>query len=98
MKHRYITQEIKDVGNSVICDVCSKDWTSSPVSGGFLFGSYAYCPECAKTRLAGIKQYREESHIRAWCPKNLSFSAWVLKLRAGDNRIIYTTYKTKEER
>ena len=42
MKHTYITREIEDVGDCVICDVCSKDWTSSTVSGGFLFGSYAY--------------------------------------------------------
>ena len=97
MKHTYIEQTVTDFGPRVVCDVCTEDWTDSPVSGGFLFDSYAYCPKCATSHLPRIKGYKEESHIRAWCPKDMSFSAWILKLRGGDNRIIFTTKETKDK-
>jgi hypothetical protein len=97
MKHTYISQEISDFGNRVVCDICNKDWTGSPVSGGFLVGSYAYCPDCAPQGLADLKRYNEIRFITAYCPKDMSYADWCLKLRAGDNRVIITYKETKDE-
>lgn len=68
-----MSTEIFEVGDEVQCDVCNKDWTNSDVSGGFMFGSYAYCPECAVSHMPSIRGYGEESHIRERCPPGLSF-------------------------
>jgi hypothetical protein len=73
-----------DIGDSVLCDFCSKEYKGNPVSGGVLFGSYAVCPTCEpKTR-------KEPEHIKARCPPYMSFHSWVMELRGGDNTI--TTY------
>ncbi len=83
--------EIIDVGNRVQCDVCCKDYTGSLESGGFLFGSYAYCPTCAVEHMPKIIGYNEQHLIKATCPQGMPFWKWVLKLRDGDNTIrIYT--------
>ena len=85
MKHTYI--EVFDLGDSVICDICGADYTTSNESGGFLFGSYAYCPKCAVESLKTIHQYNEQKYIKEFCPPNLSFREWCLQLRAGENTI-----------
>jgi hypothetical protein len=84
---KHISIETKDVGETVVCDVCSEDWTNRTESGGFLFGTYAYCPDCAKKRISGIINGGEARHIRAYCPKGMSFKDWVILLRGGDNTI-----------
>lgn len=77
-----------DIGNTVMCDKCGEDYSNSDESGGFLFGSYAYCPKCAKEEIEGIREYREEGHIRAYCPDGKSFRDWILgDIRKGDNTI-----------
>lgn len=81
------TSETIDVGTQVICDVCGRDWSFENKSGGFLFGSYVYCPDCAEKGLKDIKKYHEEWNIKAFCPPNLSFWNWVVKLRNGNNTI-----------
>lgn len=81
-------KEIIDIGDTVICDICNEDYTNRDDSGGFLFGTYAYCPDCAKSRMANIRSYNEEKYIKAHCPPNMSYKDWVLQLRGGDNRII----------
>lgn len=70
-----------DVGECVICDYCGLDCSESPQSGGFLFGSYACCPNCADDMLATIRKYGEEDRIQATCPNNVSFANWVRSLR-----------------
>lgn len=85
MKH--INIDIREVGPIVVCDCCGEDWTNRTESGGFLFGSNAYCPTCAPVRLVKIKGYKEERYIKAYCPSGMSFKDWVLKLRGGDNTI-----------
>jgi hypothetical protein len=70
-------------GDIVICDICGKDYSHSKEEGGFLFGSYAYCPECAKTKIQNIRKHNEETHIKAYCPKGISFKEWILKMRNG---------------
>ena len=72
-----VTVETLHPGNLVFCDSCGEDWTERKETGGFLFGSYAYCPECAPRNLARIKQYGEEWHIKARCPEGKSFADWV---------------------
>ncbi len=94
----HIKIERKDVGETVICDVCCEDWTNRPESGGFLFGTYAYCPDCASRRIAGIRAYGEEWNIRQRCPIGMSYAAWVLQLRNGDNTITTITVERKPKR
>jgi len=98
MKHTYVTQEITDNGDRVVCDVCSEEFLEGDKrSGGFLFDSYAFCPKCAVKKLPRIKSYREESHIKAWCPAGMPFRQWVLRLRNGNNNTIVTTVERKDE-
>ncbi len=80
--------EIQDAGAVVVCDACCDDWTHRTESGGFLFLSYAYCPDCAKSSIEQIRRYGEEKYIRAWCPTGKSFARWVLDdLRKGNNEM-----------
>lgn len=83
--HTYI--ESRDIGDMVLCDVCNKEYPASDgTSGGFLFGSYAYCPECAARHAKGIFECGE-GRISEYCPKNMSYHDWVMGLRGGDNTI-----------
>lgn len=75
------------IGRTVTCDVCNEDWTDRPESGGFLFDSYAYCPDCAVIQLPTIQRYHEESHIKARCPSDQSFADWCRCLRNGEHTI-----------
>lgn len=85
-------ETVIDIGDKVICDQCSKDYTESDASGGFLFGSHAVCPECAPAMLENIRKYGEERYIRGTCPEGMSFKDWVLQLRGGDNTIRIQTW------
>lgn len=76
-------QGVIDLGRTVACDACDTDLTDDPRSGGFLFGSYGYGPCCADERLASIRGYHEEDHIRAWCPPGVSFADWCRAMRSG---------------
>ena len=69
------------VGTLVICDKCDGDFTDSPAVGGFIFGSYAYCPNCAPMALANIRSYNEEGYIKARCPEGKSFADFVREYR-----------------
>jgi hypothetical protein len=82
-----IRETVIDIGDTVVCDWCNADYTESDESGGFLFGSHAVCPKCAPDGRERIKGYGEERDIVAECPPELSFKAWVLQLRGGDNTI-----------
>jgi hypothetical protein len=72
---------IIDIKNKVVCDYCDKDYTHSNETGGFLFGSYATCPDCAPKIMVNIKNYGEEHYIKGFCPPQLSFRDWVYTLR-----------------
>lgn len=86
----------EDLGDMVLCDVCNEEYTpDNGISGGFLFGSYAYCPKCAERRLPEIKKLGEEQHITAWCPPEISFHHWIMQLRGGDNTIKVWTNEDK---
>lgn len=65
-----------DLGVRVFCDLCAKEWTGRPESGGFLFGSKAVCPDCAPDFL-----------IKAYCPVGQPYRTWTLSLLNGDDTI-----------
>jgi hypothetical protein len=81
-----------DIGETVICDICNKDWTDSTESGGLLFGSKAVCPRCAPAVQKDAIRFGETEHIRAYCPEGKSFKDWVVDLRGGDNTIQIRTW------
>ncbi len=89
-KRTNTTMEIIDIGETVVCDVCNDDYTDLPDSGGFIFGSYAYCPKCAIDGMKNIQKYKEESRIRAVCPSHSSFADFVRGYRGGNNLITIT--------
>jgi hypothetical protein len=72
---------VVDMGTTVICDFCDKDWSFEEGSGGFLFQSEAVCPDCEDGMMKSIKKYNEEKFIRGHCPKDKSFKQWVLDMR-----------------
>ena len=80
-----------DIGDTVLCDGCNKNWTGSDESSGFIFGSYAYGPCCAERMMETIKKYDEEKYIRAACRDGESFWQFVLRYRKGDNTVKITT-------
>lgn len=72
------------LGRIVACDVCGEDYTENTETGGFIFGSYAYCPKCAVDGLQKIKGYGEEHLIKAKCPADKSFADFVRAYRGED--------------
>lgn len=76
-----------DVGPTVACDGCNKDFTLNNESGGLLFGSYGYGPCCAQRMTKTIRECGEEEHIKGHCPPGMSFRDWILRLRDGNNTV-----------
>lgn len=70
-----------DPGHTVLCDMCNREWTYDPTSGGFLFSGYAVCPACAPEQLKQIRKYGEEEAIQDVCPPGTSFADWVRGMR-----------------
>lgn len=66
-----------DPGDMVLCDMCNRDYTDDPTSGGFIFDGRAVCPVCAPEMLKSIKESGEEEFIQAFCPKGMSFADFV---------------------
>lgn len=83
---------IADFGRQVFCDSCNGEWTERPESGGFLFGSKAYCPECEPDALDRIIEYDEQHFIKGHCPPSKSYADWCRNLRGGDNTVKLITY------
>ena len=82
--------QVIEIGDSVVCDWCGKDYTDPPESekcGGLLFESKACCPECEPKVKRSSKACHEEKYIRGYCPAGMTFKNWVLGLRGGDNTI-----------
>lgn len=92
------TGEPQALGRIVVCDVCSVDYTDDPASGGFLFGSYAYCPPCAVKAWPAIEKYAEQHFIKARCPDGQSFADFVRALRGPDAQIRVTHLKPEDLR
>lgn len=76
------------IGDHVECDMCSKDFTASDESGGFLFIGKAVGPCCAARVEQSARGYGEEGYIKNRCPAGVSFREYVLRdLRAGNDSI-----------
>jgi hypothetical protein len=78
------------IGDHVVCDICCQNWTTRTESGGFLFGSYSYCPNCALRGLAEIKRFDEERFIKGFCPDGESFADFIRRVRGPDAYIRVT--------
>ena len=85
------TGEPMKLGRSVFCDYCDTDYTDKSDIGGFIFGSHACCPSCATRMLSNIKGYKEEHHIKARCPSDMSFADFVRQWRGPDAFIQIST-------
>jgi len=89
--------ETHNMGRTVLCDICNEDWTDRPESGGFIFESKAYCPDCARESLPSIIAYNEQHFIRASCPAGLAFPDFVRQYRGGDGQIIVSSFDSIHE-
>jgi hypothetical protein len=78
------TGEPVPIGDSVLCDICDLDYTHRPDQGGFITGSYAYCPTCAKEKIHAFYDLGEEHLIRAWAGPGESFANFVRRMRGPD--------------
>ncbi len=78
------------IGSIVVCDVCDKDYTNLPDSGGFIFTSSAYCPKCEAKGMSNIRKYGEERYIRAYCPAGVSFADFIRQYRGENNFVLFT--------
>lgn len=90
-------EDVKEIGDSVVCDFCDTDYSKRDDSGGLLFQSKAACPVCAPGILKSAKQYGEERFIRSYCPEGTSFREFVLGLRNGNNTVRTITFDSPEE-
>ena len=89
MTSRIVSQV--DIGDQVLCDLCSAEHTAENSStGGVLVLSYAYCPACAPAMLKRLEKDGELDYVKARCPPFLTFHAWVMLLRGGNNIITVT--------
>jgi hypothetical protein len=46
-----------DIGDTVLCDLCSDDYTESDKKGGIIIGDYAICPKCEKPHMLAEASY-----------------------------------------
>ena len=75
-----------DIGDTVVCDDCSKQYTAqSPEQGGMLFGSRGICPECTPRWEKTIARYNEEHFIRDRARPGETYHAAVMRWRNGNN-------------
>lgn len=86
MKQGKILHQI-DIGNTVVCDCCSKDFTDSDECGGFIMTGRGVCPDCEPRMRMGLKKYNEEDHIISECPPGMSHREFILRARGGNNKI-----------
>ena len=66
-----------NLGNIVLCDFCTKDFTHSDKRGGFLFRDKAVCPNCAPAFRKDLTKLGEMHFISAECPKHLAFKDFI---------------------
>lgn len=81
----------QNIGRTVLCDMCNEDYTDSPESGGFIFGSYAVCPKCAPRIEKDITRYREQHAIHRRTADGESFADMVRDYRGPDGGFIEIT-------
>jgi hypothetical protein len=89
---RPVTITEYDIGDTVVCDLCNEDFTSSTETGGFLFSSKGVCPHCAPKFEESARKYREEKYIRNRARKGETFKDFILRIRGGNNTVRITSY------
>ena len=71
-----------DAGDTVLCDLCNKDYTEDIESmGGLLFNGKAVCPECFDEFMKLVRHYREEKFIKAVARPDETFRNFVYRIR-----------------
>jgi hypothetical protein len=70
-----------DPGETVLCDLCNKDYTNSDECGGILFSGKAVCPDCVGDFMKSIVKYKEERFIKALAKPNETFRDFVYRIR-----------------
>ena len=75
-----------EMGEIVICDFCSSDFTFSDKVGGMLFVSKGCCPDCLPSFMKKVERYNEQEHIRARAFPGETFRNFILRVREGDYR------------
>ncbi len=81
----------EDIGDTVLCDMCSVDFTERDDIGGLLFNNKAVCPICQPSFMVDVRKHKEEKFIQATCPELQSFHDWVITIRNGNNKITVNT-------
>lgn len=87
---------IVDLGDTVVCDFCSADFTRGAASletGGFLFGNYATCPRCADRIETGAAKSNESHFIIDRARPGETFKAACLRWRGGNNKVTIDSAK-----
>ena len=79
--------DVVDIGNIVVCDLCGEDFTLSDKKGGIVFQSSAYCPDCTRGIMPTIILYNEKHFIIATANPDETFKDFVLRIRNGNNTI-----------
>lgn len=93
-------QEIRDIGDYVMCDWCDREFNEPPASeevGGLLFGSKAACPHCMERIEENAKKYGEQVFIRERANEGETFRDFCLRLRGGNNQIVTTSFENAGE-
>jgi hypothetical protein len=57
----------------VICDICNRDYSDSPTSGGYFTGSWAICPVCAQKESHRPRKHKGD----IICPPGISFADFI---------------------
>jgi hypothetical protein len=88
--------KVYEIGDTVLCDMCNRDFTDSDEPGGFVFSSNGVCPVCAPDFEKSVIKYGEEKYIVARPKEGQSFADFVREYRrsrygkAGDQVKITT--------
>jgi hypothetical protein len=84
-----MVREQVETGDWVECDLCAKDLTNDPTSGGFMFGPKGVGPCCAARLEATARRVGEEAYITARCPEGKSFADWIREdIRGGQPGVV----------
>lgn len=76
------------IGRTVLCDLCNRDWTDNPTSGGFIFETKGVCPLCADRMQIHITKHGEERFVVRRCTSGESFAEMVRDFRGPDAEIV----------
>ena len=71
-----------NAGDTVVCDICNRDYTFSKERGGIISEGYAFCPKCEKhVRLSDVEYISRP---------NESYRDFILRVRKQCNLRLYS--------